>query len=63
MLYPATPLIRNAYIHKFLELFHTFLPAFSADIVMRVMGEKPIMFKIQKKFRAAIEAGNVYTIL
>lgn len=63
MLYPYSRLIENRYEHAFFDFFHTLLPAVLADVLMRLMGEKPMMLMIQRKVRVAFEAGKIHNLL
>lgn len=56
-LYPHTVLTTNVYSHTILDIFHTILPALIADLVLRLIGQKPMMYKISKLFKTAVEAG------
>lgn len=57
MMWPYSQLNTNVLWHDFITVIHTNVPAILADCVLRVMGKKPMMYNIQKKFRVAVNAG------
>nr|XP_029709727.1 putative fatty acyl-CoA reductase CG5065 [Aedes albopictus] len=62
MLYPGFQYRTNRIIHKIVELFLHFLPAYLFDIVMRMQGSKPIMAKIAKRFQKAADTGEFFAM-
>lgn len=59
MMYPHSMLTTNMLLHNVLTVVHTYVPAILADVVLRIMKQKPMMYDIQKKFRVAVNAGNI----
>ncbi|XP_058816569.1 putative fatty acyl-CoA reductase CG5065 isoform X2 [Topomyia yanbarensis] len=62
MLYPGFRFRTNRILHKIVELFLHFLPAYLFDIVMRAQGTKPIMAKIAKRFQKAADTGEFFAM-
>lgn len=62
MLYPGFQYRTNRVMHKIVELFLHFLPAYLFDIVLRVQGAKPIMAKIAKRFQKAADTGEFFAM-
>lgn len=62
MLYPEFTYRKNLFVHKIVEIFFHFLPAFIFDIIMRMQGSKPIMMKIATKFQKAAIAGTFFAM-
>lgn len=62
MLYPHLHVTSNAAVHGILEAFHTFLPAYAADLVLKLLGKKTMMVKVQNKIKAAAKAGKCQVI-
>ncbi|KAJ9591141.1 hypothetical protein L9F63_002296, partial [Diploptera punctata] len=62
MWYPGFTFRTNRLVHKICaSLFH-FLPAFIADLILRLQGAKPIMMKIAKKFQLAAKTGEFFSL-
>ncbi|XP_065083365.1 putative fatty acyl-CoA reductase CG5065 [Ochlerotatus camptorhynchus] len=62
MLYPGFQYRTNRIMHKIVELFLHFLPAYLFDVVMRIQGTKPIMAKIAKRFQKAADTGEFFAM-
>ncbi|XP_058448455.1 putative fatty acyl-CoA reductase CG5065 [Malaya genurostris] len=62
MLYPGFRFRTNRMLHKIVELFLHFLPAYLFDLVMRAQGSKPIMAKIAKRFQKAADTGEFFAM-
>lgn len=62
MLYPGFTYRKNRVVHKFIEFFYHFLPAYCFDIIMRLQGSKPIMMKIAKRFQRAADTGEFFAM-
>lgn len=62
MLYPKFSYRTNRVIHWFFEIFMHFLPALIFDLVIRIQGGKPIMFKIAKRLKSAADTGEFFAM-
>uniref|UniRef100_A0A8D8F7P4 Fatty acyl-CoA reductase CG5065 n=1 Tax=Culex pipiens TaxID=7175 RepID=A0A8D8F7P4_CULPI len=62
MLYPGFQYRTNRVIHKIVELFLHFLPAYFFDLILRAQGSKPIMAKIAKRFQKAADTGEFFAM-
>lgn len=60
MLYPNFSYRTNRVIHTFYEWFYHFLPAILFDVLLRLRGTKPFLFKIAKRYKAAADTGTVH---
>jgi fatty acyl-CoA reductase len=61
-MYPKFRYTTNRSIHFLYELFLHFLPAFLADLVLRMQGKKAIMLKISKRFKMAADTGEYFSM-
>lgn len=61
-MYPKLRYTTTRPIHFLYEIFLHFLPAFLSDIVLRIQGKKPIMFKISKRFKMAADTGEYFAM-
>ncbi|XP_055699174.1 putative fatty acyl-CoA reductase CG5065 [Phlebotomus papatasi] len=62
MLYPGFSYRTNRLVHKIVELFLHFLPAYIFDLILRAQGSKPLMMKIAKRFQAAANTGEFFAM-
>ncbi|XP_055608036.1 fatty acyl-CoA reductase 1-like [Uranotaenia lowii] len=62
MLYPWFQYRTNRLMHKIVEVFLHFLPAYVFDVLMRLQGSKPIMAKIAKRFQKAADTGEFFAM-
>ncbi|XP_039450326.1 putative fatty acyl-CoA reductase CG5065 [Culex pipiens pallens] len=62
MLYPGFQYRTNRVVHKIVELFLHFLPAYFFDLILRAQGSKPIMAKIAKRFQKAADTGEFFAM-
>ncbi|KDR11037.1 putative fatty acyl-CoA reductase CG5065 [Zootermopsis nevadensis] len=62
MWYPGFTFRTNHFVHKICELLFHFLPAFVADLLLRLHGAKPIMLKISKRFQQAAKTGEFFSL-
>lgn len=60
MLYPNFTYRKNRFVHRFYELFLHFLPAILYDIVLRMQGTRPFLYKIAKRYKTAADTGKPY---
>lgn len=60
MLYPRFRYRTNLFIHRIIEFFLHFLPAYIFDIILRIQGKKPFMMKIARRFQKAGETGAFF---
>jgi fatty acyl-CoA reductase len=61
-MYPNFKFRMNRVAHYLIELFMHFLPAILFDIILRVQGKKPIMYKIAKRVKMAQDTGEYFVI-
>ncbi|PSN30813.1 putative fatty acyl-CoA reductase [Blattella germanica] len=62
MWYPGFTFRTNRIVHKICESLFHFLPAFVADLLLRLQGATPIMMKISKKFQLAAKTGEFFSL-
>lgn len=62
MMYPGFSYRKNRFMHKIIELFFHFLPAYLFDIILSLQGSKPIMMKIAKRFQKAANTGEFFAM-
>lgn len=62
MMYPNFSYRTNRFVHFFVELLLHFLPALLFDVVIRLQGGKPIMFKIAKRLKSSADTGEFFAM-
>ncbi|CAL7951758.1 unnamed protein product [Xylocopa violacea] len=60
--YPGCTLIANKFMHNFMSITLHIFPAFIADFVLRLLGNKPVMVKHAKRSKRIMEVVNFFGI-
>jgi alcohol-forming fatty acyl-CoA reductase len=60
MMYPEYSYRTNLKIHWLYEVFLHLIPAMIFDVLLRVQGKKPFMYKLAKRFQLAADTGTYF---
>ncbi|XP_076687159.1 putative fatty acyl-CoA reductase CG5065 [Andrena cerasifolii] len=61
MWYPGVTFRTNKFMHNVMSSILHILPAFVVDFFLRLLGSKPIMMKIVKRFERAVHTGSFFS--
>ncbi|KAG5683857.1 hypothetical protein PVAND_013119 [Polypedilum vanderplanki] len=61
-MYPNFVYRKSRLMHNIIEIFMHFLPALMFDVLLRMQGKKPIMFKIAKRVKIAQDTGDYFVL-
>lgn len=62
MLYPSYTYCTNLLVHRLYVVLLHFLPAIIFDFMLRMQGKKPMMLKLAKRFKTAIDTGTFFAL-
>lgn len=62
MLYPSYTYRTNLFVHWLYEIFLHYFPAIIFDLILKMQGKKPFLYKFAKRFKLAADTGTYFAM-